>query len=248
MKFAGIVEYDGSEFAGWAAQPGHRTVEGVLREALEIILRQPVKISVAGRTDAGVHATDQVVSFSADTGMSADLIAYKTSAVLPEDVALRRCVPVEEGFDARKSARSRSYEYRIVNSPVRSPLHRRYATYIAQELDFEVLLRAAASVQGTHNFRAFTPSKTYHQRFERVVAESKWSRSGDLLTYSITADSFLYGMVRTLVGTMLEMARGERELVEFESLLDGGERKEAGSAAPARGLILIGVSYAGLKL
>jgi tRNA pseudouridine38-40 synthase len=242
-KYAGLVEYDGTGFAGWAAQPGVRTVEGTLSEALGIVLRQPVKMSVAGRTDAGVHASGQVVSFEAEAELEPPVVAYKTTAVLPEDLALRRCVAVEEGFDARNSARSRSYEYRIVNDALRSPLKRRRAIYVARELDFELMQEAAKLLEGAHDFRAFTPSRTYHVRFERRVTESFWERSADLLVYRVTADSFLYGMVRTLVGTMLEVADGRREMASFERLLTGGERSEAGPAVASRGLTLTGVGY-----
>jgi tRNA pseudouridine38-40 synthase len=243
--YAGLVEYDGTEFAGWAAQPGVRTVEGTLSEALRTVLRQPVKLSVAGRTDAGVHASGQVVSFEAETETPA--VAYKTTAVLPQDLALRRCVAVDEGFDARKSAKSRSYEYRIVNDAVRSPLKRRRAIYVARELNFELLQEAARLLEGAHDFRAFTPSRTYHVRFERSVTESLWERSADLLVYRVTADSFLYGMVRTLVGTMLEVAEGRREMASFKRSLTGGERSEAGPAVASRGLTLTGVGYENLN-
>jgi tRNA pseudouridine38-40 synthase len=247
VKLAGLVEYDGTEFAGWAEQPGQRTVEGELRRALETVLRQPVKMSVAGRTDAGVHAAGQVVSFAADTDLRPDLVAYKTTAVLPKDVALRRCVAVPGRFDARREARSRSYVYRILNGPVRSPLERRYAAYVARPLDFDLLRRTAELLRGTHDFRAFTPSKSYHVRFERVVGESRWEREGELLTYHVVADSFLYGMVRSLVGTMLEVAQGRRAVGDFERLLRGAARSEAGPAAPARGLTLTGVGYEGFE-
>jgi len=240
------VEYEGTNFAGWAAQPGVRTVEGTLAKALEIVLGHPVKFSVAGRTDAGVHARGQVVSFGVDTELEPPMVAYKATAVLPEDLALRRCVVVDEGFDARKSARSRTYEYRIVNDPVRSPLMRRRAIYVARRLDFELLREAAGLVLGTRDFRAFTPSRTYHVRFERVVTESAWKLSGDLLLFNITADSFLYGMVRTLVGTMLEVADGRRQMASFERLLRGGARSEAGPALASRGLTLVGVGYENL--
>jgi tRNA pseudouridine38-40 synthase len=240
------VEYDGTEFAGWAAQPETRTIEGTLSEALRTVLRQPVKMSVAGRTDAGVHASGQVVSFEAETEFEPPLIAYKATAVLPEDLALRRCVAVDDGFDARKDARSRSYEYRIVNAPVRSPLLRRRAIYVARDLDLDLLDDAADLLRGTHDFRAFTPSRTYHVRFRRVVTGSGWERRGDLLVYRVTADSFLYGMVRALVGTMLEVADGGRELASFERLLSGGERSEAGPAVASRGLTLTGVGYENL--
>jgi tRNA pseudouridine38-40 synthase len=245
-RYAGLVEYDGTQFAGWAAQPGVRTVERTLSEALRTVLRQRVKMSVAGRTDAGVHARGQVVSFEAETELEPPVVAYKTTAVLPEDLALRRCVAAVEGFDARKSAKSRSYEYRIVNDRVRSPLQRRRAIYVARDLDFDLLQNAAKLVRGTHDFRAFTPSKTYHVRFERIVTESVWERSGDLLVYKVNADSFLYGMVRTLVGTMLEVADGGRGMASFERLLSGGERSEAGPAVASKGLTLAGVGYENL--
>ena len=246
-KYAGLVEYDGAKFAGWAAQPEVRTVEGTLSEALQTVLRHAAKMSVAGRTDAGVHASGQVVSFASDSDPPPPTLAYKTTAVLPEDLALRRCVRVEESFDARKDAKSRSYEYRIVNDPIRSPLKRRRAIYAARRMDFDLLQEAAKRARGTHDFRAFTPSKTYHVRFERIVTESLWERSGDLLVYRITADSFLYGMVRALVGTMLEVADGGREMASFVSLLSGGERGEAGPALPSRGLTLVGVRYENLN-
>ncbi|CAN5692530.1 tRNA pseudouridine(38-40) synthase TruA [soil metagenome] len=243
MKLAGLVEYDGEEFAGWAAQPDHRTVEGTLSEALETILQVPVKISVAGRTDAGVHAAGQVISFGADTDLTPHLVAYKTSAVLPKDLAIRRCVEVPEDFDARRDARSRSYEYRIVNSPVRSPLLWRRSLYVARKLDPGLLRAAGEIVLGTHKFRSFTPSRTYHVRFERVITESFWETRDELLTYNITANSFLYGMVRSLVGTMLEVAEGKRTLSDFERLLSDGDRTEAGPAVLARGLNLTNVEY-----
>jgi tRNA pseudouridine38-40 synthase len=243
VRLAGLVEYDGARFAGWAAQPDRRTVEGELSRALRTVLRQPVKLSVAGRTDAGVHASGQVVSFEAETDLRPSLVSYKATAVLPEDVALRRCVAVADGFDARRDAQSRSYEYRLVNDEIRAPLRRLRAAYEPRKLDFGLLAEAGALVLGAHDFRAFTPSKGYHVRFERVVTESSWTRQGDLLTYRITADSFLYGMVRTLVGTMREVALGKRDLGRFGALLSGGERDQAGPADAARGLTLTGVGY-----
>ena len=245
-KYAGLVEYDGTNFAGWADQPETRTVEGTLAGALRTVLRHTVMMSVAGRTDAGVHAGGQVVSFESDTELEPSVLAYKTTAILPEDLALRRCVAAHEDFDARKDARSRSYEYRIVNDPVRSPLERRRAIYVARGLDFDLLREAAKLVRGTHDFRAFTPSRTYHVRFQRVVRESSWERRGDLLVYKIAADSFLYGMVRTLVGTMMEVADGRREIASFGRLLSGRERSEAGPALAGKGLTLVGVEYENL--
>ncbi len=248
MKLAGLVEYDGSDFAGWAAQPNRRTVEGALSEALELVLRHPVKLADAGRTDAGVHAFGQVISFEAETGLTPSNLAYRTTAVLPKDAALRRCVAVSDTFDARRDAKSRGYEFRIFNHPVRSPLQRHRATYIARALDFGLLEEAAERARGTHDFRAFTPARTYHVRFERSVSESRWERTGDLLIYHVTANSFLYGMVRALVGTMLEVADGRRTVASFECLLSGGERGEAGPSVPSQGLTLVNVDYDDLDL
>jgi len=244
LRLAGLVEYDGTDFAGWATQPERRTVEGVLTEALSTVLRQSVKMSVAGRTDAGVHASGQVVSFRADTELRPALISYKTTAILPKDVALRRCATVPNDFDARRDAMSRTYEYKLVNDEIRSPLQRHRAGYAPQRFDLNLLSAAGELVEGTHDFRAFTPQKSYHVRFERVVTHSRWGRHDDLLRYRITADSFLYGMVRTLVGTMLEVASGKRDLTAFGRLLSGGKRSEAGPAVTSRGLTLVGVDYA----
>jgi tRNA pseudouridine38-40 synthase len=248
LKLAGLVEYDGADFAGWAAQPGRRTVEGVLSGALSTVLRQPVKMGVAGRTDAGVHASGQVVSLEAATDLRPASISYKTTAVLPKDVALRRCVAVPDDFDARRDARSRTYEYRLLNDEIRSPLERHRAAYTPQRLDLHILFEAGELVEGTHNFEAFTPSRGYHVRFERAVTHSRWTTQDDLLTYRITADSFLYGMVRTLVGTMLDVASGKRDLSEFDRLLSGGKRTDAGPAVASRGLTLVGVGYDYLDL
>ena len=244
MRLAGLVEYDGTGFSGWARQPGRRTVEEELSRALSTVLRHPVRLVAAGRTDAGVHASGQVVSFDCRADLEPGTLAYKASAVLPEDVALRRCVVAPPGFDARRDAVSRTYEYRIVNAPVRSPLHRHRAVHEGRRLEVGLLREAARRVLGVHDFRAFTPAKSHHVRFERSVSESRWERRGDLLVYRITADAFLYNMVRVLVGTMLEVARGRRNLASFEELLRGAARAEAGPTAPARGLTLVRVSYA----
>lgn len=250
MRLAGLVEYDGAGFAGWAAQPGQRTVEDTLSEALATVLRQPVKLEVAGRTDAGVHASGQVVSFSAETDLPPGTIAYKATAVMPKDLALRRCAEAPASFDARRRAVSRSYEYRILNSSIRSPLARERTVYVARRLDEAALAEAAAMIRGTHDFRAFTPSRTYHSHFTRKVSESRWKRDGEQLVYRATSDSFLYGMVRTLVGTMIEVSDGRRTLKSLASLLDGEEtrRSAAGYSAPACGLTLTGVEYEELEI
>jgi tRNA pseudouridine38-40 synthase len=217
-------------------------VQGELEMALATVLREPIELTVAGRTDTGVHALGQVASFETAVEPPEDL-ARRLNGLAPDDVAVTSAAVVADGFNARHDARSRSYRYRLLPRSAPSPFEQGKALWWPHEIDHEALKTCAAALEGTHDFTAFTPTQTDHVHFDRDILAASWSQEGDILNFQITADAFMRNMVRVLVGTQLEVASGRRSVQNFIDLLGGAPRTDAGDTAPAHGLYLQSVSY-----
>lgn len=235
------LAYDGTRYHGWQRLAGARTVQSTVETALTQIFAQPVEISGSGRTDAGVHARGQVASFAAPERDCASVLR-QLRALLPPDIGALSLSPAAARFHARLSATQKTYHYRVWNSEVPDVFERRWRVAFPQRLDEEAMHRAAACLIGRHDFGAFS-SAGRKKSTVRTLKELSIVRTGDEICFVLTADGFLYNMVRILVGTLLEVGTGERTAESVAALLDGAPRAQAGKTAPARGLCLMEVRY-----
>jgi len=236
-----VIEYDGTDFVGWQVQPNGRSVQGVLQAALAQLTGSNVSVIGAGRTDAGVHARGQVAHIRVETALDAEAILHGLNSLLPEDVVVHDVVQVDNTFHARYSARERTYRYIIVRH--RTAIDRRIAWYVKYRLNVELMQKAASMILGVHDFRSFAAAKTETKNFHCTVTYSEWIEVEDKLVYEIRSNRFLHGMVRALVGTMVDIGRGHIALEEFPRILESRNRSRAGISAPAHGLVLESVRY-----
>ncbi len=241
-----VLEYDGTDFAGFQVQPGQRTVQQELESAVARVTGQQIRIKGAGRTDAGVHATGQVASLITSSHLDVETLARALNANLPPDVTVRQAREVPEGFHARFSARSRAYRYWVWNAPSPTPLGRRYSYHWPRPVDLDSMSAAAATLVGTHDFASFAgaadASRTEGNTV-RTLIRLACRRQGDLVEFEVEANAFLPKMVRNIVGTLLLVGSGKLRVEQVGEMLEAKRRAAAGPTAPARGLCLVEVRY-----
>ena len=240
MRIKLILEYDGSEYFGWQIQIGQITVQEKLEQALGIFFKQPIRVVAAGRTDTGVHARNQVVHFDAP-----DVNVYRLkralNGLLPDDIVVKQASVVDENFHARFSARARSYSYTIATNY--TAINRKFVWTLFYPLNLTLLQRGAERIAGFSDFQAFCKVKSEVRHYRCTVYESRWQAEAERLIFRITADRFLHGMVRALVGTLVELGRGKITLADLDQIYQKRDRTLVPLTAPASGLVLENVFY-----
>ena len=243
-NFRFVVEYDGTNYHGWQRQKGFITIQEVIEARLEIMLGQRVGIHGSGRTDSGVHARGQVFSFATRTRLKADEFHRGLNSLLPDDVAILRAEEVDTSFHARFSARSKTYEYRILNRELPSPLERLYVWHIRRPLEREPMRECLRELIGEHDFAAFTASGCAANSTRRTMIEAELIEPDpDRIHFRFRATGFLKHMVRNLVGTLVDVGVGRTQPDDFRNIFSGKDRRRAGMTAPAHGLFLMEVEY-----
>ncbi len=239
-----LIEYDGTHYLGWQVQPGGPTIQGTLEEKLSRLTGEKIRLTGSGRTDSGVHALAQVAHFRTQSQMDVRTIQKALNSLLPPDIMIQKVEEVDEDFHARKHSKSKVYEYRILNRNLRSVFHHGYVWHIPQKLDLTEMKKATQTLIGEHDFSAFRTVGSPTRTTVRRVIRAEWkSGRGGLIRFEIEANGFLKQMVRSIVGTLVEIGRGKIKAVDFRKILNSKDRKEAGPTAPAQGLFLKEVKY-----
>jgi len=239
-----LIEYDGTNYQGWQVQPKGPTIQGILEEKIGLLTGQPVQLFGSGRTDSGVHALGQVAHFKTQSQMDIRTIQKALNSLLPHDIVIQMAEEVGEGFHARKHSKSKIYEYRILNRNLRSAFHRGYVWHIPQKLNLTEMKKATQSLIGEHDFSAFRTVGSPTRTTVRRVIRAEWKKGRDgLIRFEIEANGFLKQMVRSIIGTLVEIGKGRMEAAEIREILNSRDRKEAGPTAPAQGLFLKEVKY-----
>jgi tRNA pseudouridine38-40 synthase len=238
------ISYDGTDFNGWQTQPDYRTVQETLEKALaDFTSEQRIRLNASGRTDAGVHAVGQVANFYTEAEYPADVFVKAVNARLPTDIVVRRAAEVSQAFDANKDAKRKLYRYVIHDGPVPDPFLRRYAHYHRQKLDAAAMCRASRCLVGRHDFHSFETDWPNRQTSVRTVTHLGVNRAGEYIWIDVEADGFLYNMVRSIAGTLIDVGRGHIGEEQVEAILKAEDRREAGPTAPPQGLFLMRVTY-----
>ena len=243
MRYLLRVAYDGTEYCGWQIQPGLRTVEGTLKSALNKLMGTEVPMIGASRTDAGVHAEGNVAVFDCDTTIPADKIKYALNNMLPEDVVVVESKQVEDNFHPRHCDCKKTYQYRILNTPLPDPNRRRNTYFYRGSLDIAAMREAAGYIVGTHDFICFMAAGSQVKDTVRTVYSLELERENDVVTMTIQGNGFLYNMVRIIAGTLIMVGRGQIKPQEVKNIIDKRYRREAGPTAPAKGLTLKVIEY-----
>ena len=240
--YKATIAYDGTDFLGYQIQARGRTVQGELEKTLNVITRQHIRVVGAGRTDTGVHATGQVISFNLAWKHPIAHLHRALNAKLPPDIVVKALSAADVKFHPRFDARSRQYRYTILNQPVKDVLRQRYSLHVSRPVDVKRMQQASVALLGSHDFASFGKPPQGNNTV-RTVHQAVWQRNGSEIIFSISANAFLYRMVRNITGTLLLVGLGQMTVGEFKAVLQAAERSKAGPPAPPQGLCLVKVTY-----